>query len=147
MQWKVGPYLHYLKQKNFACTEYWCYPDDELDKILCKFWFNVWTTKPPREDENDSNHPELYTIASLRNLCNGMSRELQGHVRNIDLTTDTKYTKSRKCFLDACKELKEKGKDIVWSYPEIHHKGKVLVSIFTLNFFIVKHCSTHNLTF
>ena len=40
----------YLAQKNYACTEYWCRPDGDLDKILCKFWFKVRTTKPAKDD-------------------------------------------------------------------------------------------------
>ena len=90
----------YLREKDFQSTEYWCYPDEELDTILCKFWFEVRTTRPPLQtpeeiqeakNNNKDIHPEYYTIASLRNLRNGLSRCLQEHSRNIDLTNDPKF--------------------------------------------------------
>ena len=31
----------YLFEKGCQSTEYWCYPDDQLDAILGKFWFEV----------------------------------------------------------------------------------------------------------
>ena len=130
----------YLEEKELPNSEYWTYPDDELDNILSVFWFEVRTTKPPLSEHTEielhepnakksrknlpNKHPEYYSIASLRNLRNGLSRELQNHGRMIDLTTDPKYVKSRKAFKDACKELKTKGKGIVNSYPEITHSGK-----------------------
>ena len=75
--------------------------------------------------KNEDPHPELYSIASLRNLRNGLSRCLSDHRKSIDLTTDSKFGDSQHAFKDACKELKQCGKGIVHSYPEIEHSGKV----------------------
>ena len=121
----------YLAEKGFTSTEYWCYPDDDFDAILSKFWFEVRTQRPPltaeemidaRENKLDL-HPELYTIASLRNLRNGLSHCMAIRGREIDLTTDPRYTKSQNAFQDACKELKKVGKGAVKNFPEIEHSG------------------------
>lgn len=54
-------FRNYLEECDYVCTEYWCYPGDELDKILSKFWFEVCTTEDPVNDEDEnSTHPELY---------------------------------------------------------------------------------------
>ena len=34
-------FREYLMEKDYANTEFWTYPDDELDRILAKFWFKV----------------------------------------------------------------------------------------------------------
>ena len=128
----------YLREKDCANTEYWCYPDNELDDILCKFWFEVRTKRSPLEtpaeiayakEKKKDLHSELYTIASLRNLRNGLSRFLQEHAHNIDLTTDAMYKKSQIAFKDACKELKKLGKGVIHSYPEIEHSGMVYMKL------------------
>ena len=67
----------------------------------------------------------MYTISSLRNLRNGISRCLEERGRGIDLTTDPKYQKSQKAFGDACKELKRIGKGEVKNHPEIEHPGEL----------------------
>lgn len=113
---------NYLEECNFQSTEYWCYPDNELDKILCKFWFKVWTTK---NKDDSGTHPELYFIASLWNLRNGLSHEMSKHGRHINFTTDPRHRNSQLTFKDACKELKAKGKSLVKSYPEIEHADTV----------------------
>ena len=30
--------IDYLSNSGFESTEYWCYPDDEFDSMLVKFW-------------------------------------------------------------------------------------------------------------
>ena len=121
----------YLQESGAQNTQYWFYPDEELDKILSKFWFEVRTQRAPLSDterneafkNNEDPHPERYTIASLRNLRNGLSRCLAENGKNIDLTTDPKFKLSQNAFKDACKELKKFGKGIIHSYPEITHTG------------------------
>ena len=123
-------------------TQYWYYPDDELDKILATFWFAVKTQRPALEEQakeeairkGNDPHPERYTIASLRNLRNGLSRCLASHGKNIDLTTDEKFRHSQNAFKDACKELKQLGKGIVVCYPEITHGGTFPLSVPLENF-------------
>ena len=36
----------YLEEKGTENSQYWYHPDDELDKILCNFWFEVRTQRP-----------------------------------------------------------------------------------------------------
>ena len=113
-------FREYLMEKECANTEYWTYPDDELDRILSKFWFEVRSTKLTSDGEY-----EHYSLTSLRNLRNALTRELVKHGRNIDLTTDTHYKQSQMSFKDAAKELKKIGKGTIHSYPEISHAGEI----------------------
>ena len=101
----------YLREKDYANTEYWTYPEDELDTILSKFWFEVRSTNV---DENGEF--EHYSLTSLRSLRNGLTRELGKHNRNIDLTTDPMFKKSQMAFKDASKELKKIGKGKITPY-------------------------------
>ena len=124
----------YLMEKGVENTQYWYYPDEELDHILCKFWFEARSQRAPlNEDQrrealakNLDPYPERYTIASLHNLRNGLSRCLADHGKNIDLTTDPKFINCQCAFKDACKELKQFGKGNVNSYPEIEHSGNTI---------------------
>ena len=108
----------YLSEKDYECTEYWCYPDEELDTILAKMWFELRSSVK----DNEGNYIH-YTITSLRNLRNALTRELNTHGRYIDLTTDPKFKQSQMAFKDACKELKELGRGVVHHYPEISKAG------------------------
>ena len=124
-------FREYLTEKRCRSTEYCYYPDDELDSLLCHFWFEVRTQKSELtvEEKNEAKsnnrdlYPERYTIASLCNLQNGLTRCLQDHSRNINLTNDPKYKNSQNAFKDACKDLKNLGKGQVKSYPETDHAG------------------------
>ena len=40
-------FCDYLSEIGCRSVEYWLYPDDELDAILCKFWFAVRTQRSP----------------------------------------------------------------------------------------------------
>ena len=116
----------YLQEKGLESTEYWYYPEDELDDILSHFWFEAHTQRPLLSNEEKHQaipNPDRYTIASLRNMRNGLLRCLVEHGKNIDLTTDDNIRKSQWAFKDACKELKHIGKGTVNSYPEIEHSG------------------------
>ena len=89
-----------------------------MDKILAKFWFEVRTQKPALTEEQKANalannadpNPNRYTIASLCNLRNGLSRCLNEHSKNIDLTMDENFRLSQNSIKDACKDLKQIGK-------------------------------------
>ena len=94
-------FREYLMEKDVENTEFWTYPEDELDDILSRFWFEVRSTNI---DENgDFTH---YSLTSLHGLRNALTRELVKHNRNIDLTTDPSFKKSQMAFKDASKELK-----------------------------------------
>ena len=107
-------FREYLQEKNYEYTEYWCYPDDELDSILVKMWFELCSSV-----KDDKGEFLPYTITSLRNLRNALTRELNIHGRYIDLPNDPKYKNSQMAFKDACKELKELGRGVIHHYPEI----------------------------
>ena len=108
----------YLEEKEFENTEYWCYPDDELDTVLSQMWFEI---RSKNTDEQGEFIP--YTVTSLRNMRNALTRELNNHGRFVDLTTDPHFKQSQTAFKDACKELKEMGRAVVRHYPEITHAG------------------------
>ena len=113
-------FTEYLREKEYENHEFWTYPEPELDKILGKFWFEV---RSSNVDENGEFIP--YCVTSLRSLCNGLTRELVKHNRNIDLTTDPNFKHSQSCFKDAMKELKKIGKGAIRSYPEINRAGRL----------------------
>ena len=79
----------YLEESGAENSEYWYYPDEELDQVLSKFWFDVHTQKEPLSEEkrrealsiNEDPYEERYSIASLWNLQNGLSRSLAQHVK------------------------------------------------------------------
>ena len=111
-------FREYLMEKDCQNTEFWTYPEDELDSVLAKFWFEV------RSNQRDQNGDFIpYSLTSLRGLRNALTRELVKHNRNIDLTSDPKFKKSQTAFKDASKELKRIGKGVIHSYPEIEHAG------------------------
>ena len=95
----------YLEEKDFESTEYWCYPEDELDRILSKMWFEI---RSSMTDEKGEQIP--YSVTSMRNMRNALTRELNIHGKFIDLTTDPMFKQSQMAFKDACKELKEMGR-------------------------------------
>ena len=66
-------FVTYLKRKGLN-KEFWLYGEQDLDKILCKFWFEVRT-----------KHGEHYMIGSLENLRYSLNRVLhnKGHEYNI----------------------------------------------------------------
>ena len=70
----------YLRGKDFANTEYWTYPDDELDSILSKFCFEM---RSSQVDDKGDFIP--YSITSLHSLRNGLTREIVRHSRNITI--------------------------------------------------------------
>ena len=76
-------FREYLMEKEVQNTEFWTYPEEELDDILSRFWFEVRSGQ-----KNEHGEFQHYSLTSLRNLHNALTRELVKHNRNIDLTTD-----------------------------------------------------------
>ena len=111
-------FREYLMEKDYANTEFWMYPDDELDRILAKFWLKVQSNQ--KDENGDFIH---YSLTSLCGLRNALIRELVKHNRNIDLTTDPSFKNSQAALKDAAKELKCIGKGVIHSFPEIEHAG------------------------
>ena len=119
-------------EKDFTNTEFWTYPDEELDNILVNFRFKM------RSNQKDENGEfQHYSLTSLQGLRNALTRELVKHNRNIDLTNDPAFKKSQSSFKDASKELKRIGKGVIHSYPEIIQAGlskalssPIIISVF-----------------
>ena len=84
--------LDSTQRKKAVSTEYWCYPDEELNAILCKFWFEVQSGVT-----NENGEFEMYSISSLKSLRNGLTCELNNHGQMIDLTKDPRYKESQVC--------------------------------------------------
>lgn len=97
-------------QNNF---DYWTYPDELLDEILCKFWF-----------ETRQVNGDRYNINSLKNIRYGINRNLKRHGKEVDITKSDCFTKNQAAFADACKELKTLGYGFIKHYDEIKQKGQ-----------------------
>ena len=116
--------VKYLEECEYENTDYLHYPFDELNKVLCKFWFAIRKQKKPKNLTNSDNDDDgLYSKATLENIRHALNHNLQESSRAIDIITDHEFIESNKCYKDACKELKAKGKAVVKSYPEIIHSG------------------------
>ena len=126
----------YLEETGTESTEYWYCPNDELHLLLSRFWFAARTprealTEDQRKEalsKNEYPYPEHYSIASLRNLQNGLSCSLVQHRKNIDLTTDPSFKNSQSAFKDACKELKKLAKELFI----VIQKSSILVRVLFL---------------
>lgn len=93
-------------------TDYWDLSVQELDDLLCKFYFEV------RTEEGDN-----YKKSSLGALRYGLNRCLHKKGYEFDIVHGTEFKKSTAAYLDACKELKALGKAERESYKEIIPKG------------------------
>ena len=98
-------FVTYLKKKGFQ-QEFWLIGKQELDKILCKFWFEIRT-----------KNREYYRLGSLEN------RVLHKKGHEFDIVHELSFKKSREAFKTACTELKSIGKGIRVPYKEIRPKG------------------------
>lgn len=116
-------FIEYLEARWAEQVEhnynYWMYSDETLDKILCKFWFEV------RQAKNN----EMYNINSMKSIRYGVNRNLKKRGKDIDITKSDAYTKSQEAFADACRELKLLGYGFVKHYEEIKGKGTELTFI------------------
>ena len=92
--------------------EFWLYGEQDLDKILSKFWFEVRT--------QEGNY---YKIASLENLYCGLNRVLNEKGHEFDIVHGPSFKQSRSDFRDTCKELKSLGYGVRKSYKEIGSAG------------------------
>ena len=88
--------------------EYWLLGEQELDQILCKFWFEVRII--------DGEHYSLGTLESLRYGINRIFQE-KGH--EFDIVHSLALRKSQKKFSEVCTELKAVGKGFRIPYKSI----------------------------
>ena len=108
-------FANYLKSKGMS-EEFWLYGEQDLDKILSKFWFDV------RTQEGDH-----YKIASLENLRYRLNRVLHDKGHEFNMVHGPGFKQSRFDFKDACKELKSLWYVMRISYKEIKSKGKYTI--------------------
>ena len=107
-------FMQYLKLKDIH-DDYWLIPEQELDRILRKFWFEV------RTQEGD-----YYKIGSLDNLHYSLNRLLQSKGHESDIVHGDSFIKSHRAFSKACEELKQKGYGVRESYKEITPAGTII---------------------
>lgn len=99
-------------------TEYRNYSEELLDKILCKYWFEV------RQVNSD-----MYNINSMRSLRYSLNRNLKRRGKKFDLTKSDCFTKNQEAFDDACRKLKLLGYGHVKHYEEIKPKGEKCLNL------------------
>ena len=109
----------------------------ELDKILCKFWFEIRT--------KNCKH---YRIGSLENLCYSLNRVLHNKGHEFDIVHGPSFKKSREAFKSACTELKAIGKGTRIPYKEIRPKGMCIINFKTIDVIdpLLIHNSHKNVT-
>ena len=98
---------------NIPSLEYWLFEPKELEKILCKFWFEVQTCdgKP-------------YRVSTLKHMRYGINRNLKRKGHEYDIIKSPQFKNSQKKFFEACSLLKAKSYGYVDHYKEIKPKGK-----------------------
>ncbi len=115
-------FTKYLEEQDGIVNhDYWVYPDEELDKILVKFWFSL--RKPSGQK---------YSMSTLQNIKNALNRQLQCKGHFLDISKDLCYVNSQWAFKDACKELKSEGFGHITSFPEIEMKDENHSNILSL---------------
>ena len=114
----------FLQQLGKDNLEYWYYHEEELDKILAKFWYGAY--KDPDSDyESDPEDPQkislMYCANTMKNFQYSLNRILKskGHLCDIMTKSTLSFQKSQKAFVDSQKELKTLGKAEIHSAPEI----------------------------
>ena len=114
-------FVEYLKVRwsELAQCDYWLHDEQTLDKVLCKFWFEVRQTK---KDEVTKEFKK-YTVISLKHLRYAINRNLKRHGHEYDITRSESFTKSQVAFEDACRLLKKLGLGHVKHYDEIKPRG------------------------
>ena len=103
-------FITYLKKKGYK-WDYWLFGEQDLDKILCQFWFEIRT-----------KNGEHYRIGSLENLRYSLNRVLHNKGHEFDIVHGPSFKKSREAFKSTCVELKAIGKGIRIPYKEIRPK-------------------------
>ena len=78
-------FTKYLEEQDGIVNhDYWVYPDEELDKILVKFWFSL--RKPSGQK---------YSMSTLQKIKNALNRQLQHKGHFLDISKDPCYVNSQ----------------------------------------------------
>ena len=124
----------FLQQTGKANLEYWNYDEEELDNMLCKFYYKA--RKDPDSDydsaEDDKQRSNLmYSANTMKNFRYSINRILKtkGHLYDIMNKQTLSFKKSQQAFINSQKELKQLGKAEIHSAPEISEDGKFFVFI------------------
>ena len=110
--------------------EYWYYEEDELDKMLEKFWFGAHKDTDSDNDTDDGdqkNDHSLYSASTMKNFRYALNRILRnkGHLYEIINPKHMSFQHSQKAYFASQKELKAKGKGTINSAPEIPETGTI----------------------
>ena len=118
----------FLREYGKTNLEYWYYDEEELDSMLCKFWFGA--RKDPdsndvSDEEDDQKTNLMYSANTMKSFRYALNRILKtkGHLYDIMSKCSLSFNKSQKAFLDSQKELKQLGKGEIHSAPEISEAG------------------------
>ena len=118
----------FLKQIGKTDLDYWNYDEEELDNMLCKFYYGA--RKDPDSDyDSDSDDPQktrlMYSANTMKNFRYSINRVLKskGHLYDIMSKNTLSFKKSQAAFVDSQKELKSLGKAEIHSAPEISEDG------------------------
>ena len=104
----------HLKKKGLS-EEFWLCGEGELEKILCKYWFEIHT-----------KNGKQYRMESSENLRYLLNTVLHKKGHEFDIIHSDSFTKSRQAFKNACTELISICKGIRIPYKEIRPKGEYL---------------------
>lgn len=99
-------------------TNFYTFDIPMLDKYLRMFYFGAWQKKDPTKK---------YTVSSLEQMRNSLSRALKRFGHTFDITKDSAFTKSIEGYKDACKELKSEGYGVVKSHKAINAAGELSI--------------------
>lgn len=107
----------FLEASGVENIEFWLFPIPYLDKYLGKFFLGV-----------EKAEGQKYKLNSLQTFRYALNRVLKKRGLLCDITKDSAFAGSQRCYAAACLELKEQGLGIVDSAPEINDDGKYLQS-------------------
>ena len=109
----------FLREIGYESIEYHLFEEEELSKMLSKFWFAA--RKKP--DTNNSEN-EMYSVSTLCSFKYAINRILKKKDHEYDITKSPNFKPCMDAFEDAVKELKEHGKGHVNSADEITDEGE-----------------------
>ena len=112
-------FREFLREIGYESIEYHLFEEEELSKMLSKFWFAARKKPEPNKTEN-----EMYSVSTLRSFKYAINRILKKKGHEYDITKSPNFKSCMDAFEDAIKELKEHGTGHVNSADEITDEGE-----------------------
>lgn len=101
-------------------TNFYLFDTEKLDYYLTKFYFGARQKKDPSKK---------YTVSSLEQMRNSLSRSLKWYGHKFDITKSDEFATSIEANKDACRELKQEGYGHVKSHKSMTPDGKPYIFI------------------